>query len=402
MTYLIILFFTLLLSYHYDYRKEIKFKNEAYIVLLLIAICVAGLRFRIGSDTIGYEHDFLWIPSLDKFFDIDFSSSRIRPGYVLLASICKTLFGSFIAVQFVQAIIVNSIIFWFIYKNTNHIFIGVFIYFIYSYLYFNTEIMREAIAVAIFLISWKYFNTNKWIKYYICIYFACYFHTSAYILLLLPIVKLKFINQFFSYNYKTLIAILATFFLCAALSSYFNEYIRLISISEIETYSTIYNMDKQLENSSIDNIRRLITFSILNISYPAICFYIMKINKEKHIKQLETMICVSIYITVFSIFIPIFARFNNYFILFLVIMMSDTLYSKVKFRNLRLKTSFALWMIFLTPFLFSPLKSLTLTDKNTGIMMGRRYIPYENVIFPSEDEQREELYRSMGLSNYQV
>lgn len=60
--------------------------------------------------------------------------------------------------QICQAILVNIILFWFIKRNTKNIFFAVLIYYVFLYTNFMCEVMREACAVSMFLLSWEYFK----------------------------------------------------------------------------------------------------------------------------------------------------------------------------------------------------------------------------------------------------
>ena len=50
--YLTIILLLAFFYYHYDVSKAVKYKNIVYILACLTFICVAGLRYRIGFDTI--------------------------------------------------------------------------------------------------------------------------------------------------------------------------------------------------------------------------------------------------------------------------------------------------------------------------------------------------------------
>lgn len=106
MIYLFILLLLLLLSFRYDINGKKKYRDQCYLILLVIFILVAGLRYRLGTDTIG---------SLDKFYtetpcvgdiSIDYLSIKY-PLWNLLSSLVYTVAGKFFVLQLIQATIVN-------------------------------------------------------------------------------------------------------------------------------------------------------------------------------------------------------------------------------------------------------------------------------------------------------
>lgn len=154
-----------------------------YIVLLM------GLRYRVGIDTLNYMSSYGMTPDLKDILYTDWSTARFEPGYLLLCSICRHISPEFWVLQLVHSLILNTCIFLFIYKNSANPFTGIAIYFVICWLYFNTEIIRESLAIAIFLLNYNNLKENKWIKYTLISLIAASFHYSALITLLFPIAK---------------------------------------------------------------------------------------------------------------------------------------------------------------------------------------------------------------------
>ena len=69
MIYFVVLLLLLILTVRYDINGKTEYRDQWYNAVLVILILIAGLRFRLGVDTVNYiymfYHDF---PSL---FDID-------------------------------------------------------------------------------------------------------------------------------------------------------------------------------------------------------------------------------------------------------------------------------------------------------------------------------------------
>ena len=60
MVYLIVLVILLLLTVHYDINGKTKYRNQWYSAITIILILIAGLRFRLGDDTLNYIYMFYY------------------------------------------------------------------------------------------------------------------------------------------------------------------------------------------------------------------------------------------------------------------------------------------------------------------------------------------------------
>ena len=101
----------MVLTIRYDVNGKTEYRDQWYNAVIVILILIAGLRFRLGEDTINYiyafYHDTPELPDID----IDtFLSSDQPPLWILLNSIIKTLGGRFFVVQLIQATILNTLV----------------------------------------------------------------------------------------------------------------------------------------------------------------------------------------------------------------------------------------------------------------------------------------------------
>ena len=103
-----------------------------------------------GGDTVRYMRYFEEYPSL---FEVNiFSYALFDPLWLLLNSAIKIIWDDFFFFQFVHAILLNILLFYLIKKYSGYKFTVVFFYFSYLYLYYNMEILREVLAIAIFFV----------------------------------------------------------------------------------------------------------------------------------------------------------------------------------------------------------------------------------------------------------
>ena len=67
MVYYVILLLLIVLSIRYDLNGKIKYREQWYNTVLAILVLLAGLRYRLGEDTINYLYSFFYdIPN--QFF----------------------------------------------------------------------------------------------------------------------------------------------------------------------------------------------------------------------------------------------------------------------------------------------------------------------------------------------
>ncbi len=189
MIYIIILLITLFLACKYFSIENVSSTiwKRHYLWLGVLVTLLAGLRFYVGADTANYVDDFKLFPTLDKLSISDFSYSRYRPGYILLASACKSIWNNFLLLQLCVACFSNLVILKFIKDRTSSPFVVMLFYFLLNYIEFNFEIMREVTAVSFALISLGCFEKKKYFTAIICIILANLMHVSAFVALLYPL-----------------------------------------------------------------------------------------------------------------------------------------------------------------------------------------------------------------------
>ncbi len=190
MIYIVIIFFLLYCAIVHDVRGLVRRKKEHYYVLFWIFFLLAGLRHGIGGDT--YQFRIFWdtLPTFDNFSWDKLTVYRYEFGWVFLSFVMKSIFGSFVSLQLLLAWIFNIGLFKIIYKYSNYPFMVLLLFFIAGDQYFHIELtfMRQAYAVAIFLL-WgvKFLNSRKYLKYFITITICGLMHFSSVALFVLPL-----------------------------------------------------------------------------------------------------------------------------------------------------------------------------------------------------------------------
>ena len=282
-------------------------------------IFLMGLRYRVGIDTLNYMDGYDYIPDLRDLFSVDFSDTRFEPGYMFLCALCRTITPDFWLLQLAHSFLLNVLVFVFIYKHSRNPFIGIGVYMVLCWLYFNTEIIRESLAIAIFLLNYDNLKNKRWLRYYLVALLSISFQYSAVITLFFPLVR------FLKFNVLYVIGC----FLILGITPYVEQVNQLISIASVA------NRIEEHVNSAGDlnlnwRIANMVRYSIV----PIFALFVSRYFNYK--SEYTPFILLSILFGIGAFAIPIiFSRLANYTLLFVVIYVAnliDVLSSKPHFK----------------------------------------------------------------------
>lgn len=397
MVYFLLIIGLLILTYSYDYRGKTQGKLFWLLVCLLAFILIAGLRYRLGTDSIRYERYFINGPKLETLGARHFINTRFSPLYILLSAGVRTVTSQFLVFQIVHAIIVNCVIFYFLYLNTKKIFFALILYFLLLYFTLNMEVLREALAVCVFLLAWPSFRDGKWVKWYLLSVIGFLCHTSAVFMFILPIIVLPGIKSLFIYGNRTWIICGIILLVVMFIKEKFFVYIQALAVMEnVSERAQVYSKT-DLASSNL-NIFGYVVAVIRFVIYPLLALYFL--NKKSDDKfwensRLVNFILVSVYIGIVMTGIPIFYRYNNYFLFFPIIVYSEIIFSNLEVNSGRIRLKFVTWILIFIPFFYSHIqpvyfKGVNSTESLKGYM---NYYPYASRFDMEKDENREKLFR---------
>lgn len=402
MIYLFIFILLGWLIYYYDYKNENNGFKLWFFVTLLIFILVGGLRYRIGGDTVVYLRYYNDLHPIGSISGIDFTKSRFAPGFVIITSIFKTFTEDFTYFQIFHSIIINTVIFFFVKKYCRHFFFCILIYFFYLYVYLVFEQIRESLAVAIFLLAWPWFRNKEWWKWYLASLLAFMFHVSAIIMFILPVITLPGIREIFKFGKRTWYICLILLVIAYVVQTTMFKYIELISVTEsmldrVQTYG-------ELHRSNVFNINRVIGTIIQYIAYPLLAMYVIYFMRKSGLSYFKDdnelnkecmMALMSVYISIFSIFVGIFVRYNNYFYLFAAIIISDWVFTRIYLFKKFLRMGYLYWILLFLPMLTLNIyyTYMTPVNKSKTLYNFMRYYPYSSVLDKKIDTDREKTIR---------
>lgn len=402
MTYIIIFAVLIGLSYQYDYLGKKSYRITCYISMLLIFILLAGLRYRIGVDSIRYELEYATMPSFNiaeikRYFE----TSRYNIGFIITVAISKSISNDFILYQIIESTYVNCVMFWFFFKHTNKIFLALAIYFVFYYFTFTCEVLREACAVSSFLLAYPYFVKSKWLKYYMFSFLALSFHISAIICFILPILYLPCFRPIFTVGKRTIYILIGLLTISFLIGSNFFTIINLY----LSAIGGVEKLVKSYENStlseSIFNFKGIITFILKNIAYPFGSIMILKMHKghtlnrfQKINSHFDFMVALFCYFAIISIPIALLYRVCNYFFAFTTIAICNASYNPIVIKKRKYKLKYDLWLMILLPLFFLQIYGyMEKIPSNKRLRNGMVYYPYYSRLNPQLDANREEIFR---------
>lgn len=192
-----IIFFLLLFSGLYIYCINRKLDGLFFNVWLFILFFISAFRYETGNDWYTYERIFDLSLDIKTLFNNPtyylFFLRDIEIGYRIFNSLVKNFGGSLQTVFFITGFFSFISLKKFIERNSNHKTLSLLIYYSLFFFNFNMSIIRQGIALSIFLLSFNLIQDRKFFKYVLMIGLASLFHVSS--LILFPIYfigKLKF------------------------------------------------------------------------------------------------------------------------------------------------------------------------------------------------------------------
>jgi hypothetical protein len=295
-----------------------------WIGLYIYLTLLIGFRYMVGGDSYFYMLYFNNV-SPGSLFDISWDG-EYQPLFTFLTSFSKAIYPSFTSFQLLHAFIINTCLFVFIAKNSRYRFGTMFLCLLIFYINFTVEILRESLAIMVFICNYKNLENNKWVKYYIGVVIAILFHLSAVFLIVLPFLK------FLRLNKSYLLLLLLTFLALNQL-----QYLFVF-------FENVEKINKKVNDYSEASYgwKSTLLFFVTRTIIPVGLFLWAKVKFNISIKY-ESLICVFGLLGVCSIFNTIiFTRFTNYLMLFYCIALADVL---IPFFRLKVLTVSKLFVI---------------------------------------------------------
>ena len=177
--YILLVIFYILLSAVSYYKN--KFRLIIEVISVAVFILFFGFRGFIFYDWSSYYPAFESLPDVSTLFTQDWLKWGWEPGFILFASIVKELTNSY---QFFVLLctLINVILLTRFFKLYLPILpLGFMMYFTMNGIQISTDLMRNSIAICIFLNAIPYIQKRKIVQYISLCLLSATFHASALI-----------------------------------------------------------------------------------------------------------------------------------------------------------------------------------------------------------------------------
>ena len=364
MVYLLVLMILLVFVLIYDTStngtKRCNEANSAMLFALIMLSLLAGLRYRVGTDTLAYMDEY-------EKYPLSYFKDRYLFGWYALMAFCRSLHLSFYCVQIFLAFLTNYAVIKFLRRYSLHFFSSLLIYYVIVFPALNFEIIRQGVCVAIFLLSFHYLEERKLVKYYIWTGIACLFHYSALLLLLIPLLIWIPVNKKTLTGFLVLVALVIAF--ASLMKTQIYELSKGLSFLEDRAFYYFSEVDVEESFSPISYIFNLLLNVVIPLLVIRFHWYSNKIPPQYVIICMFSMI-----IYVVSMYMPIIYRFNNFFQLFILVLFVD-LFTWVRCQII-LKPFLAFFVCLM---LFVGVKARGYFASDEGRPIYYHYYPYSSV-----------------------
>lgn len=354
--YILIVLLLETLYYFKEKTTNIKFQQRYEYFAIASFIVFFGFRGFILTDWMSYYpyyKDLGWDNILD-FFDSD--KIGYEPGFAFFTMLCKTFIPSYSLFILLITVFNTICIVNFAKKYTDNFILVLILYITFDGVLIMGNLLRNSIAISLFLIAIPYLKKRKPIPYFSLCFIAISFHISAFIYLPLYFFLHKCLNKWIYLaifilvniifiSHKSIVLILAN----------------LISGEDMTDKVTAYteNMTNSIAIISIGYLERFMTGILIFLYYNKL--------KEMHDKSCIIINSVLIYFCMFFLlgqFEVVAKRFANLFIYGYWIIWADLLKCFYYKNNKKLFTIFIM--------LYCLIRTWSYTN-NAGFM-------YENIL----------------------
>lgn len=351
-----------------------------YYFNLVVLILFAGLRYRVGSDTLMYMSMFYEWPKLDELRYFDFATATYNPLWYIFAALARSIYDDFTTLQIMHAVIVNCTFFWFFRKYCpKYYFSAILLYYVGYFCYFNMEVMRESLCICVLLLSTSFLLEKKWLLYFPMCVIGLFIHYSAAIMLVLPFLLL-FKRPSWKWEVVILLGIVVV--------------MRVVNVPMLVL--SLFGLNDQLIlliGGYIEEMRNVmgIISELLNFFPIFIFIYLREKHQITEENDFTPLMMGTVVVYALAMNVGIFSRFINYFVPFILVYSVNTVYRALywKFRDYQMSCLLCVAAFFVLNFNMIRFYTKDMSESYPNTRAYVRYIPYHSVLNPKIDEHRE-------------
>ncbi|WP_213525965.1 EpsG family protein [Paenibacillus sp. J31TS4] len=297
-------------------------------VSFLILFGISGFRaHNIGNDTNSYInfYEIVGYSSLDYLWDFYYEK-----GFVLLNKYLHIISDNSQVLLITTSFIIISSMMVFIYKNSNIVWLSVYLFIVMMFFYSSMNIMRQYLAMSLLVHSFNFAHRKKPVQFSATILLATLFHKSSIIFGLV-----YFLNKI-KFSYKILCLFSLVVILLFNWFYPFIEYI-MIKTNQYGGYTSYFDSNK------MGNIINAVVYGMIFVFGLFIKYYkesepeaVKRENAVRGKGNLLTLIAmITVGIAILSIRMSILGRMVEYFSIFLIIFLPNII-SVIKKKSIRI------------------------------------------------------------------
>ena len=392
MIYFVVFILLLIPVVKYDWMAKTGGEKGWYYFNLIALILLAGLRYRVGGDTLMYMSVFNEYPTLDELKYFDFDDAEYNPLWYIFNAISKSIYDDFFFFQLMHACVVNPIFFFFFKKYCpNYYFSAILLYYAGYFCYFNMEVLRESLCICVLLLITRFLLQKRWIPYYTMCILALFMHYSALVMFLFPLLFVFFKKPSWIYQAVLFVGIFAFVMVV-------NVPILLLSTLSLDENLMIL-AEKYLERQR--NLMGMLSLVLQYLPVFGMIFLRERYNISKK-TDFTPIVMGVVVIYAFSMNLTGVDRLVNYFVPFILVYTTNTVYhvlSNVEFKFTMGYTALTASLLLLG-FNYYYYYTKDLSDVYPNTKAYTIFYPYHSVFWPEQDEHRErftENYRNVAI-----
>lgn len=186
--YLILLLFLFYLSMHYEQTEDKDTQSKIILFCFAVMLVFFGFRGFIFDDWQIYYTLFQKCSFENVWYNVyTYKNSQwtCEPGFTFLMATCKSIFDNYYFFNFVCTAISTALLFnFFKQQKFDNFPFATILYLCFGGIIMSTNLMRNTIAIMIFINAIKYIDERKPVQFFLLCILAITFHLSA--LLYLP------------------------------------------------------------------------------------------------------------------------------------------------------------------------------------------------------------------------
>ncbi len=407
MPYLLTILILIVSILLFDFQKVRKGRGYVLALAWIMLTLTSGLAYHLGVDV----NQRVWLfYNVSEYPVNELGNLREDIGYVIYTYILSHCFHGYVVLQLLTSAFITTAVMLFLKRYSRHFFTALLIYYVFSYIHLNMEVVKTSMAISIFLFAWRFMEERKYLKYYILVVLAASFHFSAIITWIIPLLILPGVRKWFLPGRRMLIMMVLS-----GLFGYSFKFLWTPLIQFLPRTQTILKLyagyTAVIESGCTLNFNGITGYILQYLLYPlaAVLLSLKMRNESFHghgsraydskegdrLADVRIMSVLGIYIGILGLFVPSFVRFIDYCVIFTIAILGSVSLSNLPerfggsfFRHRRLQNLIVSAFLILPFFGLRVRTYLQPSGPEHDIPFYRLYYPYQSYLNPKDDADR--------------